>query len=159
MTFLNSALVRVLPAVPRSLVRRFADPYIAGATLADARREVAELNAAGKLATIDVLGEEITRAEEARAITQAYLDVLDAIDADGLDANVSVKLTGLGLKLDPALARREPRGDRGAGDVRPDRHGGLLHDRRDARALPRPEGRRPREPRCRPPGRAAPDGG
>lgn len=106
MTLLNSALVRVLPAVPRSLVRRFADPYIAGSTLADARREVAELNAAGKLATIDVLGEEITSAAEAEAIAQAYVEVLDAIDEDGLDANVSVKLTALGLKLDVALARR-----------------------------------------------------
>jgi proline dehydrogenase len=104
-SLLDSAIVRALPAVPKPVVRRLSARYIAGPELADARRVVAELNAAGKRATVDVLGEEITRADEARAITRAYLDVLDAIDDDGLDANVSVKLTGLGLEVDPALCR------------------------------------------------------
>ena len=105
MGLLDKTIVQMLPAVPRPVVRRLSERYIAGPTLADARRVVAELNAAGKLATVDVLGEEVVRPDEARAIAKAYLDVLDAIDADGLDANVSVKLTGLGLKLDPDLAR------------------------------------------------------
>ena len=105
MTFLDKTIVRLLPAVPKPVVRRLSERYIAGPELADARRVVAELNAAGKMATVDVLGEEITHADEARAIASAYLDVLAAIDADGLDANVSVKLTGLGLEIDPALAR------------------------------------------------------
>ena len=102
---LDKTIVRLLPAVPRPVVRRLSARYIAGPELADARRVVAALNAEGKRATVDVLGEEITRPEEAEAITQAYLDVLDAIDEDELDANVSVKLTGLGLNLDPELAR------------------------------------------------------
>ena len=105
MSLLDRAIVRALPAVPKPVVRRLSARYIAGPELADARRVVAELNAAGKRATVDVLGEEITRADEAHEITQAYLDMLDAIDADGLDANVSVKLTGLGLEVDPALCR------------------------------------------------------
>ncbi len=105
MRVFDRALVRLLPAVPRPVVRRLSAPYIAGPTLADARRTVASLNAAGKLATVDVLGEEITRPQEAEAIAQAYLDVLAAIETDGLDSNVSVKLTGLGLKLDPGLCR------------------------------------------------------
>jgi proline dehydrogenase len=105
MSLLDKTIVRLLPAVPRPVVRRLSARYIAGPELADARRVVAALNAEGKLATVDVLGEEITRPDEAEAITQAYLDVLDAIDEDGLDANVSVKLTGLGLNLDPELAR------------------------------------------------------
>ncbi len=95
----------MLPAVPRPVVRRLSAPYIAGPTLADARATVAGLNAEGKLATVDVLGEEITRPAEAEAITQAYLDVLEAIETDGLDSSISVKLTGLGLKLDRALCR------------------------------------------------------
>jgi proline dehydrogenase len=102
---LDSAIVRLLPAVPRPVVRRLSSRYIAGPTLADARRTVAALNAAGKLATVDVLGEEIRRPEEAEAIAQAYLDALAAIETDGLAANVSVKLTGLGLKLDLGLCR------------------------------------------------------
>lgn len=98
-------MVRLLPAVPRPLVRRLSSRYIAGPTLADAMRTVASLNAAGKLATVDVLGEEITQPEEAEAIAQAYLDALAAIETEGLDSNVSVKLTGLGLKLDRDLCR------------------------------------------------------
>jgi proline dehydrogenase len=99
------AVVRVLPVVPRSVVRRVSAPYIAGPTLDDARRTVASLNAQRKSATIDVLGEEIARPEEAHAIADAYRSVLAAIHDDGLDANVSVKLTGLGLKLDLGLCR------------------------------------------------------
>ena len=105
MSLLDKTIVRLLPAVPRPVVRRLSARYIAGPELADARRVVATLNAQGKLATVDVLGEEITRPDEAEAITQAYLEFLDVIDEDGLDANVSVKLTGLGLTLDPDLVR------------------------------------------------------
>src|SRR5687768_476831 len=105
MRLLDKTIVRLLPAVPRTVVRRLSARYIAGPELADARRVVAALNAEGKLATVDVLGEEITRPDEAEAITQAYLDFLDVIDEDGLDANVSVKLSGIGLSLDPELAR------------------------------------------------------
>jgi proline dehydrogenase len=79
--------------------------YIAGTEVEDARRVVRDLNAEGKLATVDVLGEEIASEQEAEAITRAYLDVVDALGEDGLDANVSVKLSGLGLAIDPALAR------------------------------------------------------
>lgn len=99
MSLLDRAIVSVLPAVPRGIVRRLSAPYIAGTELADARATVRDLNAGGKLATVDVLGEELRSADEARAIAEAYLDVLDAIAADGLDANVSVKPTGVGLAL------------------------------------------------------------
>jgi len=102
---LDRAIVRMLPAVPKPVVRRLSAPYIAGPTLADARATVAKLNGEGKLATIDVLGEEISRPAEAEAIAQAYLDVLAAIEEDALESSVSVKLTGLGLKLDRALCR------------------------------------------------------
>jgi len=101
----DRAVASALPVVPRSIVRRVSGPYIAGATLDDARRTVKTLNAAGKRATVDVLGEEIHTADEAKAIAAAYSDVLVAIDDDRLDANISVKLTGLGLKLDLGLCR------------------------------------------------------
>jgi len=101
----DRAVVRVLPAVPRSVVRRVASPYIAGSTLDDARRVVAGLNADGMRATVDVLGEEIARPDEAEAIARAYRDALAAITEDGLEANISIKLTGFGLKLDEGLCR------------------------------------------------------
>ncbi|MDE3025497.1 MAG: proline dehydrogenase family protein [Acidobacteriota bacterium] len=102
---LDKAIVRLLPAVPRPVVQLFSARYIAGATLDDAVASVRALNAEGKAATIDVLGEEITHAAEARAIARQYLDVFDAIERNGLDANVSVKLTALGLKLSPELCK------------------------------------------------------
>ena len=105
MRLFDRAVVRVLPAVPRSVVRRVASPYIAGSTLDDARRVVAGLNAEGMRATVDVLGEEIARPDEAEAIARAYRDALAAITEDGLDANISIKLTGFGLKLDEGLCR------------------------------------------------------
>jgi len=102
---MDQVIVRLLPAVPRPVVQRLSAPYIAGATLDDARHTVAGLNAEGKLGTVDVLGEEVTKAAEAEAVASAYHAVLDAIAGDQLDANVSVKLTALGLKLDLDLCR------------------------------------------------------
>jgi proline dehydrogenase len=96
---LDRAIVRVLPAVPRPVVRRISERYIAGTELADACRVVRRLNDVGKMATIDVLGEEITEQDEALEIAREYDRVFDAIEHEGLDSNVSVKLTGLGLKL------------------------------------------------------------
>jgi proline dehydrogenase len=102
---LDRAIARVLPAVPKPLVRALASPYIAGPTLEAAVGVVRRLNGEGKLATIDVLGEEITRDEEAREIARAYNRVLARVESEQLDANISVKLTGLGLGLDYALCR------------------------------------------------------
>ena len=106
MSLLDRAVVALLPAVPKPVVRRVSSRYIAGPTLDDARRVVAELNASAKLATVDVLGEEITRVDEAEAIAAEYVAALDAFERDGLDANVSVKPTALGLKLGYDVCKR-----------------------------------------------------
>jgi proline dehydrogenase len=102
---LDRAIVRVLPAIPRPVVRRLSRRYIAGPDLAQACRVVTTLNDQGKMATIDVLGEEITRREEATALLDEYEGVFETIEREGLDSNVSVKLTGLGLKLDHDFCR------------------------------------------------------
>jgi proline dehydrogenase len=102
---LDRAIVRVLPAVPRPVVRKLSERYIAGPELSDACRVVQRLNERGKMATIDVLGEEVTRREQALADVDAYMDVFETIRLEQLDSNVSVKLTGLGLKLDHGLCR------------------------------------------------------
>jgi proline dehydrogenase len=106
---LDRAIARVLPAVPKPLVRALASPYIAGPTLEDAIAVVRRLNGEGKLATIDVLGEEITNDGEAREIARAYHRVLARVEGEGLDANISVKLTGLGLGLDYGLCHENLR--------------------------------------------------
>ena len=105
MSVFDRAIVRLLPAVPKPVVRRISDRYIAGTELEDACGVVKQLNDAGRMATIDVLGEEITSPDEARAIACEYEKVFQTIDARRLDSNVSVKLTGLGLKLDYGLCR------------------------------------------------------
>jgi proline dehydrogenase len=104
-TLLDRAIVRVLPAVPRPVVRRLSQRYIAGPALDDAVEVVRALNEEGKTATIDVLGEEITRREEATALLAEYEDVLETIEREGLHSNISVKLTGLGLNLDHDFCR------------------------------------------------------
>ena len=106
MSLLDRAVVAALPAVPKRVVGRLSSRYIAGSSLDDALRVVSELNAEGKLATVDVLGEEVKDEEEAVAIAAAYVDALDAFEREGLDANVSVKPTGLGLKLGYDLCKR-----------------------------------------------------
>ena len=105
MALLDRAIVRVLPAVPRPVVKRLSQRYIAGPTLEDAVAVVKQLNDAGKMATIDVLGEEITRREEATALLAEYEDVFETIEREQLDSNVSVKLTGLGLGFDHDFCR------------------------------------------------------
>ena len=105
MAIFDRAIVRFLPAVPRPVVQKLSQRYIAGPELKDAREAVRRINAEGKLATIDVLGEEVTTEEEAAAIVRAYQDVFADIERCGLDSGVSVKLTGLGLNLDYELCR------------------------------------------------------
>ena len=85
--------------MPRPVVRKLSGRYIAGPELKDARETVRRLNAEGKMATIDVLGEEITNEDEAAAIVRSYQDVFADIQRCGLDSNVSVKLSALGMKL------------------------------------------------------------
>lgn len=107
MNLFSRAIVGTLPFVPRRIVRRIASRYVAGETLEHALETVAALNAEGCMATLDVLGEDVGRSEESEEAVAEYLHALDGIAARGLDCNVSVKLTALGLKLDPQHCRRE----------------------------------------------------
>ena len=103
MSIVNHVIVRLMPFIPKPIVRRISARYVAGETLDDALRTVRALNAVGACATLDVLGEFITRKEEATHAADEYIAALDAIAAQKLDSNVSVKLTHLGLLLDPAF--------------------------------------------------------
>jgi proline dehydrogenase len=99
----DRTVVRLLPAIPKPIVRKVSSRYIAGETLGEACSDVSELNGAGKMATIDVLGEHLDSPEQARALVDEYDAVFDAIERDGLDSNVSIKLTALGLAIDRGL--------------------------------------------------------
>ena len=99
MNVLNKLVVAALPSVPRSLVRHFANRYIAGETLADAVTCVRQLNAEGVSATMDVLGEDVTTRDDVVASRNQSIEVLHAIAREKLDSNLSIKLTSLGLKM------------------------------------------------------------
>jgi proline dehydrogenase len=105
MSTFNRLLVTGLPAVPKPLVGKVASRYVAGETLADAVRVVRNLNQQGAMGTIDVLGEEVKEREKALAAVEEYLQVFDTIAAEGLDSNVSIKPTLLGLKIDESFCR------------------------------------------------------
>jgi proline dehydrogenase len=85
------------------LARRFASRFVAGETVESAVAALRDLNAAHLTASLDLLGESVQRAEEAHHARDTYLETLDRIRAAGADANVSVKLTQMGLDIDEAL--------------------------------------------------------
>jgi len=85
-----------------NLARRLASRFVAGETIDAAVTAVRELNAAGISATLDVLGESVTNAKEARAACGAYLQALDRLAEARADSNVSLKLTQMGLDVDEA---------------------------------------------------------
>jgi proline dehydrogenase len=109
MALLDRAIVRLLPAVPKPVIRSVSSRYITGSDLADATATVRELNAGGKLATVDILGEETTSETETYEIARAYEELLAEIDRRHLDSNISIKPTALGLELDFATCKRNIR--------------------------------------------------
>jgi proline dehydrogenase len=89
------------------VARRVADRFIAGDTLDEAEQAIRVLNARGISVALDHLGENTESEAQARESTGAYLAALDRIQEGGLDANISVKLTAMGLDLRQELALEE----------------------------------------------------
>jgi proline dehydrogenase len=84
--------------------RRLSSRFVAGMTVEAALEAAAAMNREGITATLDSLGESVLDAGQAQKSADIYHELLDAIAARGLRANVSVKLTQVGMDLDPALA-------------------------------------------------------
>jgi len=84
---------------------RLSSRFVAGTQVADAIRAAAELKKKGITVSVDNLGENVTNTEEARASAELYHQLLDQIAANKLEANVSLKLTHMGLDVDEKLAR------------------------------------------------------
>ncbi|MDB4880459.1 MAG: Proline dehydrogenase [Gemmatimonadetes bacterium] len=85
------------------LAKSFARRFVAGETVQEALDVVRELNARGITASLDLLGESVYTEREARAARDEYLTLLDRIKESRLEANVSVKLTAMGLDIDHEL--------------------------------------------------------
>src|SRR5580693_4448576 len=86
-----------------SLGRRVSSRFVAGTGIEDAVRATQAINRAGMSVTIDNLGENVTNPDEARDSAQLYHQILDAIVAHHLNANISLKLTHMGLDVVEAL--------------------------------------------------------
>lgn len=97
------SLGRLATRVP--ITRPMVGRFVAGETLGDALDALDRLRDAGLRTTVDVLGESVTSAEAAAAAAGRYLETLDALAARGLDGNVSLKLTQMGLDIDREYAR------------------------------------------------------
>ncbi len=92
-----------------SFAWRAASRFIAGEKLEDAIRVIKTLNAKGINATLDHLGEHTSNPEESRQATRDILKAIDAIEESGVRANVSIKLTQIGLQLDEKLCEENLR--------------------------------------------------
>jgi proline dehydrogenase len=86
--------------------RRFSGRFIAGMAVNDALAACQHVNSEGIAVSLDSLGESVTTEAEARASAAIYHRLLDEIHDRGLNANVSVKLSQMGMDFDPALAER-----------------------------------------------------
>jgi len=85
--------------------RAVAERFVAGDTLESAVTVAHALNEAGFTVSLDLLGEEVTDVDSAHAAVDEYSSCLDRIESDGLDANISIKPTQLGLAIDESVAR------------------------------------------------------
>lgn len=107
MSLINKLIVAVVQLMPKSVVGFFSKKYIAGDTIEKAVKCVKDLNSRGIFATMDVLGESITRKEEAIEAKNKCIEVLDTIVKFKLMANLSLKPTQMGLSIDEDFAYKQ----------------------------------------------------
>ena len=89
----------------RSVVgQKLSSRFVAGLTVAEALKAAEQVNREGIAVSLDSLGESVLDVQQAHASAAIYHEVIEAIRQRGLNANVSVKLTQMGMDLDPALA-------------------------------------------------------
>jgi len=103
MTLFDNLIRYGMPFVPKPIVGKVAKRYVAGEEVSDAVRTIRQLNDEGAMATVDVLGEEIHEPAKAEIAVTQYLGLLETIDNESLDANVSIKPTMLGLNIDEQM--------------------------------------------------------
>ena len=100
MSMLDRLVVISIPVIPKSVVGYFSKRYIAGENIEDAIRVIRDVNSRGMCATFDLLGEQSNLKKDAESATETYLQILDAIQTESLNSNVSLKPTQLGLSID-----------------------------------------------------------
>ena len=84
MGLIDRTISLTLPVVPKPVVRYFSRPYIAGTTMAEALAVVRRLADQGAMSTLDILGEFVSRGEEATSNTETYIALIRRIDSEGI---------------------------------------------------------------------------
>ena len=106
MAITNSLLATIMPYLPKNLVRPFAKPYVAGENIDSVIKTAKKLNDDGFSTTLDILGEFVNSENEANKIKSAYSELIKKISIEKIDSTISVKLTHLGLGINPDLGER-----------------------------------------------------
>lgn len=96
----NKLIASMLPYFPKKFIWLFSKRYIAGKTIGDAVKESRKLNKEGIMVTADLLGEFITKLEQADANTEEYMEIIETFEKENIDGNYSLKPTMFGLLLD-----------------------------------------------------------
>jgi proline dehydrogenase len=104
MSLLNFLISKSIMHIPGPIVGIFAKSYIAGPELKDAVRVTKDLNKQGIMATIDILGEFIKSLDEAEYYRERCIEILDTINREKIDANLSLKPTQMGLNINKDAA-------------------------------------------------------
>ena len=102
---INYLIVALLPLVPKKIIGLFAKRYVAGETVPEALAATKQLNARGFAVTLDILGEHVATITAARAITDRYVALYQQIADAGVNANISVKPTHLGIDFGLEVCR------------------------------------------------------
>ena len=106
MKLINYLIIQIIPFLPKIFIRLVASPYIAGITDDQMLVNVKKLNDKGYDVAIDILGEHVTTDRDATQITERYANLYDRIASQGLDANLSIKLSHIGQDLGYELVRK-----------------------------------------------------
>ncbi|MBI4582562.1 MAG: proline dehydrogenase family protein [Planctomycetes bacterium] len=99
MNWFNLLLARSLPLFPRGLIWRAARRYIAGLSVEEAFQTVQALSRQGMKATLDILGEDVFEARNARAACDAYCRLIARVAGENLPSGISIKLSQLGARF------------------------------------------------------------
>lgn len=97
---INQLITKLLPHMPKGLVWIFSKKYIAGETIDDAVQVCRDLNKQGIKVTIDLLGEFISRLDQAKENKEEYLAIISRVEKEKIDGNYSLKPTSFGLLID-----------------------------------------------------------
>ena len=99
LNLINKVVILTINLIPKFFIKIFANQYVAGITIKDALRTVKRLNNQGFDVTLDILGEHTTSKNKAELITKQYCDILDEINTNNLNCNISIKPSHIGSDI------------------------------------------------------------